>query len=138
MAVDRINPGAMLAREIKKSKLSFKTLGERLERDPETVQLMLTRDTISAERLLACCNALNYNFFLEIGYKIPYPGPADTRGNPLNTTVTNLEKEVKAKDLKIEELQKVISEADIQKRLLETEINTIKFMMKEIFAAKQV
>jgi len=142
MASEKINAGAMLARELKNSNISFKVLAERIERDPTTVQLMLTKDNMSVERLVACSKALNYNFFLEIGYRIACPGPADPKGNPLAATVTNLERDVKAKDLKIAELQtelqKVISEADIQKRLLETELNTIKQMMKELFNSRQV
>ena len=66
---------------------------------------------------------------------------ADPKGNPLTARVNQLEQDVKDKELKITglqtELQKVISEADIQKRLLETEINTVKMMMKELFAARQ-
>ena len=96
---------------------------------------------MSVERLVACSKALNYNFFLEIGYAIACPGTADSKGNPLAARVNQLEQEVKDKDFKINELQtelqKVISETDIEKRLLETEINTVKQMMKELFAARQ-
>ena len=141
MASEKINSGAMLARVLKNSNINFKILAERIQRDPTSVQLMLTKDNMSVERLLACSKALNYNFFLEIGYEIPYTGPSDPKGNPLATRVIHLEQEVKDKDLKITglqtELEKVISEADIQKRLFETEINTVKQMMKELFIARQ-
>lgn len=141
MATQKINPGEMLARELKNSNTNYKVLAERIDRDPTTVQLMLTKDNMSVERLVACSKALNYNFFLEIGYRIAYPGPADPKGNPLAARVDHLEQEVKDKDLKITglqtELQRVIDEADIQKRLLETEINTVKQMMKELFATRQ-
>jgi hypothetical protein len=141
MAAQKINLGEMLARELKNSNINYKVLAERINRDPTTVQLMLTKDNMSVERLMACTKALNYNFFLEIGYKIACPGPADPKGNPLTARVNQLEQDVKDKELKITglqtELQKVISEADIQKRLLETEINTVKMMMKELFAARQ-
>ena len=142
MPTEKINPIALVQREMKSANISFKIMAERLDRDPATVQVMLTKDTMSFERLLTCSKALNYNFFLEIGYKIPYPGPADPKGNPLTAIVRNLENELKVKELKIAELQtelqKVISEADIQKRLLETELNTIKQLMKDIFAARQM
>ena len=141
MATQKIHLGEILARELKKSNINYKVLAERIDRDPTTVQLMLTKDNMSVERLVACSKALNYNFFLEIGHAIACPGPADPKGNPLAARVNQLEQEVKDKDFKINELQtelqKVISETDIEKRLLETEINTVKQMMKELFAARQ-
>jgi len=141
MASEKINMGVMLARELKNTNISFKILAERIQRDPTSVQLMLTKDNMSVERLQACSKALNCNFFLEIGYQIPYAGLSDPKGNPLAARVNNLEQVVKDKELKITglqtELQKIISEADIQKRLPETEINTVKQMMKELFTARQ-
>ena len=66
---------------------------------------------------------------------------ADPKGNPLAARVNQLEQEVKDKDFNINELQtelqKIISEADIEKCLPETEINTVNQMMKELFAARQ-
>jgi FtsZ-binding cell division protein ZapB len=142
MAVETINPVAMVVREFKSSNLSFKQLGQRLDRDPGSVQVMFTKENMSVERLLACSKALNYNFFLEIGYKISYPGPSDPKGNPLTADVNRLSAEVNAKDLKITqlqtELQKEKSDADIKRQLLETELNTIKQFMKELFASWQV
>jgi hypothetical protein len=142
MAVERLNPVTMFARELKNSNLSFKQIAERLERDPGTVQVMLKKDNMSVERLIACTKALNYNFFLEIGYKLSAPGPADPKGNPLTAENISLNTQLKAKTTKIEELEKQMNdslrEADVQKRLLETELNTLKQVMKDLLASRQL
>ena len=144
-----LNPVAMVEREIKSSNLSFNQLGERLHRDPASVQWMLTRDNMSVERLIACSKALKYNFFLEIGYLLHRPGPADMNGNPLNTMVISLSAQVKANELKIAELQQKLkaaeiklqsteSEADVKQRIIETELNTLKQVLKDILTSRQV
>ena len=74
MATQKINLGEILARELKKSNINYKVLAERIDCDPTTVQLMLTKDNILVERIVACPKALSYNFFLEIGYAIACPG----------------------------------------------------------------
>ena len=148
MAPDSINPVAMVARQFKASNLNIKQIGRLLDRDPASVQWLLKRDNMSVERLYACSRALKYNFFLEIGYQLHLPGPVNMTGNPLNTQVLTLTAQVKANELKIEELQRKLneaevkqikteSEADIQKRILETELNTLKQVMKDILAARQ-
>ena len=139
----------MVAREIKASNLDFKQIAQRLDRDPASVQWMLTRDNMSVERLVACSKALSYNFFLEIGYLLHRPGPKDMTGNPMNTQVNVLNAQLQAKETRIAELEKKLaeteiqmkkieSEADIQRRLLETELNTLKQVMKDILAARQM
>lgn len=149
MVSEHLNPVAMVAREYKASNLNSKQIGQLLDRDPASVQWMLNRDNMSVERLVACSKALKYNFFLEIGYQLHLPGPLNMTGNPLNTPVLKLTAQVKANEQKIEELQqklneaevkqlKTESEADIQKRILETELNTLKQVMKDILGARQM
>jgi hypothetical protein len=149
MAAETINPVAMVVREFKSSNLSFKQLGQKLNRDPGSVQVMFTKENMSVERLWACSKALSYNFFLEIGYKIAFPGPPDPRVNPLTAEVNKLtaevnklSAEVKARELNITqlqtELQKEKSDADIKRQLLETELNTLKDVMKALLASRQV
>jgi hypothetical protein len=149
MATEIINPVAMVVREFKRSNLDFNQLGQRLGREPASVQWMFTRDNMSVERLIACCNALNYNFFLEIGYQIPRHGPENMAGNPLHSVVNSLTAKVKEDELTITELKqklnaaeikqkKTESEAEVQQRILETELNTLKQVMKDILASRQI
>jgi len=149
MAVEKLNPVALVVREFKASGISFKVMAARINRDPGSVQVMFTKENLSVERLMACSRALRYNFFLEIGYRIPYKGPANQKENPLMPQVMSLTKQLAERDAKInalesrlndasEHLRKVEGDALLQQRILETELNTIKQVLKDILAARQI
>ncbi len=138
MAAEVLNPVELVVNEMKRQNMKVGKLADKIRRDPSSVHIMLKKKNMSVERLIACSRALNHNFLLELGYKLPYKRPDDTKPNPLNLTVKSLEAGLKDKETKITALQKEIDELKMQKQLLETELNTLKQVMKDIFAARQV
>lgn len=138
MAAEALNPVELVVNEMKRQNMKVGRLADRIRRDPSSVHIMLKKKNISVERLIACSRALNHNFLLELGYKLQYKRPEDPKPNPLNLTVKSLEAGLKDKETRITALQKEIDELKLQKQLLETELNTLKQVMKDIFAARQV
>lgn len=135
---DALDPIAMIDREMKKQNLTPGVLAKKIKRHPSSVTAMLRKENTSVERLIVCSRALKYNFFQEIAYKLNYPGPADPKANPLTQTVNSLNSEIQVKAKQISDLEKKLADADMDKKLLEKELSTIKQVMKDFFAAKQI
>jgi hypothetical protein len=138
MATEVINPVELIVNEMRRQNMKVGQLAEKIRRDPSSVHIMLKKKTISVERYIACSRALNHNFLLELGYKLPYKRPDDPKPNPLNLAINSLNAGLKQKEEKIEALQKEINDLTLQKQLMETELNTLKQVMKDIFASRQV
>jgi len=113
-------------------------LAKKINRHPSSVTVMLRQENTSVAKLIDCSRALRYNFFQEIAYKLNYPGPPDPKVNPLTQTVHSLNAEIQEKEKQIKALEQKLAEAELAGKLLETEISTLKQVMKDFFAAKQL
>ncbi|MCB9014157.1 MAG: hypothetical protein H6541_00015 [Lentimicrobiaceae bacterium] len=142
-----VNPVEIVAREIERQDIRPGKFAAKINRHPSSITTMMKRKDMSVRKLIVCCKALKYNFFQEIAWMLPYKGPDNPhiQTNPLSFEVDKLQKEIeslkstiKANEKKISELKNEVHEADINRRMLETELNTTKLIMKDLIAAKKL
>lgn len=72
----QIHEVSMVKREMKKRRYTPTDIANALRLSTSTVQGLLNRDRLHVSRLLQFSEALEYNFFKEIAWKLPYAEPA--------------------------------------------------------------
>ncbi|PKP49738.1 MAG: hypothetical protein CVT94_04265 [Bacteroidetes bacterium HGW-Bacteroidetes-11] len=153
-ATRTFNAIALVAREVEKQNLTPGVFARKIDRHPSTITVMMKRKDMSVSKLISCSVALRYNFFQEIAYDIHYPGPPDPHPKPnalaqevaaLNKEALRLKGEIERRDTEIENrnaeitsLSSQLQEADIKRRILEAELNTIKQIMKDLLASNRI
>ncbi|PKP46043.1 MAG: hypothetical protein CVT94_15955 [Bacteroidetes bacterium HGW-Bacteroidetes-11] len=142
-----INAIAMISREVGNQNLTPSEFARMINRHPSTITVMMKQKDLAVNKLISCSAALKYNFFQEIAYQLQYPGPPDPniKSNPLameaaalNQEVLKLKGEIKSRDAEIGKLNSQLQEAGIDRRILETELNTIKQIMKDMLASNRI
>ncbi len=126
-----INPVELVKREMARRHMTVTQFAPLIQREYTSAYTMLQKKNMSVERLEACCAGLKYNFFLEIGYKIPYPGPVDKSGNPLVPETSRLQQIINGHDVELADLRQRVKDLEHDKLVLETEVNVLRELTKE-------
>lgn len=92
--MERIEILPLIRREMKRNHVSQTELAHKLNVIPTSVQGMLRRPTLQVQKLAELSEALNYNFFLEIGASLSCAAPTDDTKATLLERIKALEMEV--------------------------------------------
>ena len=102
----QINEVAMVKREMKKRRYMAADIARSLRLSSSTIQSLLNRNQLHVARLLQFSEAMEYNFFKEIAWKLPYAEPA----NEENTIIGEQQNRIKELEIEVNILRQTLKE----------------------------
>lgn len=102
----QINEVGMVKREMKKQRYTPTDMARSLHLSTSTIQSLLNRRQLHVARLLQFSQALNYNFFKAIAWKLPYAEPA----NEENTIIAEQQNRIKELEMEVTILRQTLKD----------------------------
>jgi len=103
--MDQLELKKMINRQLKKSGMTVGGLARELKMTHSGVRQMLDREQLKVQRLAELSEAMNYNFFRELGESLPYAEPDYTDTSEKD----RLKERVKELELELKVLKEAIS-----------------------------